>query len=101
LESRHFTFVLAQHALEAVGADQSILRDQLECGQDPDLDRGLGLRARGHRPQKTDPGASLYQILQILSVTLLEKTSILQVLQASGSENDLLDTDNQLILFDF
>ena len=46
-------------------------------------------------------GASLYQILQILSVTLFEKTPLLQVLQASDSENDLLDTGNQLILFDF
>jgi transposase len=45
--------------------------------------------------------ASLYQILQILSVTLFEKTPILQALQASDSENDLLDAGNQLILFDF
>ena len=45
--------------------------------------------------------ASLYQILQILSVTLFEKTPILQALQASDSENDSLDTGNQLILFDF
>jgi hypothetical protein len=45
--------------------------------------------------------ASLYQILQILSVTLFEKTPILQALQASDSENDLLHTGNQLILFDF
>jgi hypothetical protein len=45
--------------------------------------------------------ASLYQILQILSVTLFEKTPILQALQASDSENDLPDAGNQLILFDF
>jgi hypothetical protein len=45
--------------------------------------------------------ASLYQILQILSVTLFEKTPILQALQASDSDNDLPDTGNQLILFDF
>ncbi|MCI0349719.1 MAG: IS4 family transposase [Acidobacteriales bacterium] len=45
--------------------------------------------------------ASLYQILQILSVTLFEKTPILQALQASDSECDLPDTSNQLILFDF
>jgi hypothetical protein len=45
--------------------------------------------------------ASLYQILQILSVTLFEKTPILQALQASNSENDSPDADNQLILFDF
>jgi hypothetical protein len=46
-------------------------------------------------------GASLYQILQILSVTLFEKTPILQALQASDSENNLPDTGNQLNLFDF
>jgi transposase len=45
--------------------------------------------------------ASLYQILQILSVTLFEKTPILQALQASDFQNDLPDTGNQLILFDF
>ncbi|MDA1237258.1 MAG: IS4 family transposase, partial [Acidobacteria bacterium] len=44
---------------------------------------------------------SLYQILQILSVTLFEKTPILQALQASDSHQLLLDDSNQLILFDF
>jgi hypothetical protein len=44
--------------------------------------------------------ASLYQILQILSVTLFEKTPILRALDASGSHNDLLVPRNQLILFD-
>jgi DDE family transposase/uncharacterized protein DUF4372 len=43
---------------------------------------------------------SLYQILQILSVTLFEKTSILQALQPSGSQDNLVDSANQLILFD-
>ncbi len=46
-------------------------------------------------------GASLYQILQILSVTLFEKTPILQALQASDSQEGLPDPGNQLILFDF
>jgi Domain of unknown function (DUF4372)/Transposase DDE domain len=46
-------------------------------------------------------GASLYQILQILSVTLFEKTAILQVLQASDSQTDLPADANQLSLFDF
>ena len=46
-------------------------------------------------------GASLYQILQILSVTLFEKTPILKALQAATSEKDLVDLSNQLILFDF
>ena len=45
--------------------------------------------------------ASLYQILQILSLTLFEKTPILQALQASDSQEEPLDPSNQLILFDF
>jgi hypothetical protein len=44
--------------------------------------------------------ASLYQILQILSVTLFEKTPILQAFQASDSQDDLPVSANQLILFD-
>ena len=42
---------------------------------------------------------SLYQILQILSVTLFEKTPILQALQPSDSQEDLLSNSNQLNLF--
>jgi len=42
---------------------------------------------------------SLYQILQILSVTLFEKTPILQALQLFDSENDLDDNCKQLNLF--
>jgi Domain of unknown function (DUF4372)/Transposase DDE domain len=42
---------------------------------------------------------SLYQILQILSVTLFEKTPILQALQNNNSLSDLPDDSNQLILF--
>ena len=45
--------------------------------------------------------ASLYQILQILSVTLFEKVPILRAFQAPDSYSDLLDSGNQLILFDF
>jgi len=43
---------------------------------------------------------SLYQILQILSVTLFEKSPILQALQASDSQEKLPVNANQLILFD-
>jgi hypothetical protein len=42
---------------------------------------------------------SLYQILQILSVTLFEKTPILQALQPSDSQEDAFDDSNQLSLF--
>jgi IS4 transposase len=45
--------------------------------------------------------ASLYQIWQILSVTLFEKVPILQALEASDFQDDLVANRNQLMLFDF
>ncbi len=45
--------------------------------------------------------ASLYQILQILSVSLFEKTPILCTLQAIGGDANFAENVNQLILFDF
>jgi hypothetical protein len=44
---------------------------------------------------------SLYQILQILSLTLFEKVPILQALQPTDSQNESGEDPNQLILFDF
>ena len=44
---------------------------------------------------------SLYQILQVLSVTLFEKVPVLQALQASDFQEDLSCPSSQLILFDF
>ena len=43
---------------------------------------------------------SLYQILQILSITLFEKMPISCVLEAFDSRSNLLDNSNQMILFD-
>jgi transposase len=43
--------------------------------------------------------ASLYQILQILSLTLFEKTPILEALQPPDSQDYSLDSANQLNLF--
>jgi hypothetical protein len=43
---------------------------------------------------------SLYQILQIFSITSLEKVPILEVFEAFDSQSELLDNSNQLILFD-
>jgi Domain of unknown function (DUF4372)/Transposase DDE domain len=45
--------------------------------------------------------ASLYQILQILSVSLFEKTPILCALQAIHQDANFTENVNQLILFDF
>ena len=45
--------------------------------------------------------ASLYQILQILSVSLFEKTPILCALQAIDADANFTENVNQLILFNF
>jgi Domain of unknown function (DUF4372)/Transposase DDE domain len=57
----------------------------------------LGAIVRKRLAQET----SLYQILQILSVTLFEKTPILCALQAIDEDADFAKNVNQLILFDF
>ena len=44
---------------------------------------------------------SLYTCLQILSVSLFEKTQLPCALQADASRTDTIDYPNQLILFDF
>ena len=43
---------------------------------------------------------SLYTILQILSVSLFEKTPIRQVFREEFENNINTSTDNQLIIFD-
>jgi hypothetical protein len=45
--------------------------------------------------------ASLYQILQILSLTLFEKAPILCALQAIDADANFTENGNQLILFNF
>ena len=50
--------------------------------------------------KRLDLDASLYQILQIFSVTLFEKTPILQVFQEGIPDPDPPADSNQLILFD-
>ena len=49
--------------------------------------------------KRLDLEVSLYQLLQILSMTLFEKTPILRALQSIDSQSDLPDSCNQLNLF--
>lgn len=51
--------------------------------------------------KRLELNASLYQILQILSVTLFEKTPILCALQAIDEDANFAENVNQLILFEF
>ena len=45
--------------------------------------------------------ASLYTCLQILSVSVFEKTEVSCALQPNESQSEPITTPNQLILFDF
>ena len=86
---------------QAALAHQSVLRHQRECGEDSNLDRRVGVRAVANVRKRLELETSLYQILQILSVTLFEKVPILRALEASDFRSDLLEDRNQLILFNF
>jgi len=80
---------------------QSLLRDQRECGEDQIwIAVSVYVLAAVIR-KRLRLEASLYQTLQILSVTLFEKTPILSALQAIDMDADFAENINQLILFDF
>jgi hypothetical protein len=51
--------------------------------------------------QELQLDASLYTCLQILSVSVFEKTEVSCALRPDRSQSEPLQTDNQLILFDF
>jgi len=55
-------------------------------GEDPNLDRRLGLRPRRLVKKRLNLDASLYTLLQILSVTLFEKIPISQALAQDDSK---------------
>ena len=81
-------------------ASRRILAELRIRHRHPNLDRRFGLRSRRYRSKTSRLEKSLYQILQILSVTLFEKEAILQVFEAADSRTELLANPNQLVLFD-
>lgn len=50
--------------------------------------------------KRLGPKASPYQILQVLSLTLFEKTPILCALQSIDEDANFAESVNQLILFE-
>ena len=59
---------------QAAPSDQAVVRHDRERGEDADLDRRLDLRARRIVRERLKIQASLYEMLQILSLTMCEKT---------------------------
>jgi len=75
---RYLSLALAGRAVlqvdQATLADQVVLRDISQCGQDPNLDRSKRLSPRGDCQEEIESSGSLHTILQILEVNLLRNT---------------------------
>ena len=81
---------------QAAPAHQDILRHFRKRRQIANLDRRLGLIVK----KRLALTASLYEILQILSLTLFEKTPVNGLFDSGRSHNILGQRPNQLNLFD-
>ena len=80
-------------------ANQGILRHNRERGEDANLDRRVRLRPRRHRQKRLNCSASLYEMLQILRITMFERTSIKQLLSQQPQTSHERASFNQLSLF--
>lgn len=84
---------------QAEPSDQDILWGFGERREDADLGRHHGLCPRGDRQKALAAGYPTYHFLQILSVTVFEKTLLNQLLTDSSAQSDFDDSCNQLLLF--
>jgi len=66
---------------------QTILRNLGKRGEDPNLDRRLVYCPRRHHQKRLGLDASLYTLLQVLSVSLFEKIELKQALRREPQQN--------------
>jgi hypothetical protein len=84
---------------QATSAHQGVLRHFAQRRQDPSLDRSDGYVLIAIVRKRLRSDASLYELLQILSVTLFEQTTLECVLARSDSQHGEDPFAKQLILF--
>lgn len=85
---------------QAKPADQNVLWNFRERRQSSGLDCCLRVRSgRHHEKAALKINASLYTLLQVLSVTIFERMPLLQALTEQENNDETIETDNQLILF--
>jgi hypothetical protein len=84
---------------QAASAHQAVLRHPRKRGEDAAVD--CRVRSRRHRQERLGLDASLYTLLQVLSVTLFEKMPLNQALAASEPKSFTSQITNQLDLFAF
>ena len=78
---------------------QAILRHLRERSKNTDMGCHLCIRTGRHREKRLKIEASLYTILQILSLTLFEKILLDQLLKNMELQMNSSENDNQLNLF--
>ena len=71
-----------------------------KCSEITNLDCGIGLCARRHHQKTPEDNASLYEILQILNLTMFEKVPLDQLLAQTVVDEIQQESANQLFLFD-
>ena len=85
---------------QAASSYQSLFRHIRERSQDANLDCGLGLRAHRHRQKRLNLSASLYEMLQILSLTMFERMALNHLLNRKNTDGSIEASANQLNLVD-
>ena len=87
---------------QAAPAHQGVLRHNRERSEGANLDRRVRLRPRRHRQEtpELNCSASLYEMLQILSLTMFERMPINQLLSRQPQASDERVSLNQLNLFE-
>ena len=85
---------------QAASAHQGLLRHFRERGENPNLDRNHVYVLVAIVRKRLNLDASLYEILQILSLTLFETTPLDQLLTLTPPDAISSNSPNQLNLFE-
>ena len=84
---------------QAASADQAVLRDIRKRGENPDLDRRLGLRPRRHRQEAPQARSLALHIAPGPLGQALRKTTVRSTLTNDAAKGATLQITNQLDLF--
>lgn len=83
---------------QAKSPNKNVLWHFGECRQDSNMDSGVGLCTCAIMKKQLNIRASLYTILQVISVSAFERTPLYQLLEKSDYKSETIET-NQLTLF--
>ena len=86
---------------QTASADQTLLRDIRKCSENPNLDHVSVYVLVAIVKKRLTLDASLYTLLQILSVTLFEKIPMDQALTGDDTKDDTSQITNQLNLLSY